>query len=327
VAANAPTAATYPTDLTKANKFVVTASVTIAGQTYSTSVTLTVQNKEACAANPCAAGVQCLNCGLYAQFPRSSYGYFVRLQAGVVSSQFCPGNTAYYCQQGAVGSATYATPSASTGDESSGLTAASTVGAAVGAVAGCAVLLVVIVVIVVARRRSSHIEFDKDVEGQVSLNPTFVAPINKGALYSDASVNSEALAIGHANPMYEWYQPEMSRKDCTTYLLTQPEGAFVIRDSAATPGWHMLAVKNGDDVVHEKIRYTEDGQYELLPTETSKEQPKFASLPQLVEYYLSSQPDAPYQLAAPTVGADYARAAPAQGPGYLFVDPSNHAQA
>jgi len=159
------------------------------------------------------------------------------------------------------------------------------------------------------------------------------------------------------NPMYEWYQPAMTRKDCSAYLQTQPEGAFVIRDSAATPGWHMLAVKNGDDVVHEKIRYTEDGQYELLPTETSKEQPKFASLPQLVEYYLSSQPDAPCafffssffsffifflstdcarpttlttlsdQLAAPTVGADYARAAPAQGPGYLFVDPSNHAQA
>jgi hypothetical protein len=52
----------------------------------------------------------------------------------------------------------------------------------------------------------------------------------------------------------------MTRKDCAAYLQTQPEGAFVIRDSAATPGWHMLAVKTGSDIVHEKIRFTEDGQ-------------------------------------------------------------------
>jgi hypothetical protein len=66
------------------------------------------------------------------------------------------------------------------------------------------------------------------------------------------------------NPMYDWYYPTMTRKECTQYLSTQGEGAFIIRDSTATPGWHMLGIKMSNEVIHEKIRYTEDGMYEIL---------------------------------------------------------------
>jgi hypothetical protein len=111
----------------------------------------------------------------------------------------------------------------------------------------------------------------------------------------------------------------MSRKDCTEYLESQGEGAFVIRDSAATPGWHMLAVKTNNEVVHEKIRYTEDGQYELL-TNDETSQPRFPDLPALVEYYLVPQSDAPYTLARPQ--SQSADSRPQPGYGYLYIEPT-----
>ena len=52
---------------------------------------------------------------------------------------------------------------------------------------------------------------------------------------------------------------------CTAYLQTQGEGAFVIRDSDTNPGWHMIGVKHDNKVLHDKIRMSDRGQYELLP--------------------------------------------------------------
>jgi hypothetical protein len=100
---------------------------------------------------------------------------------------------------------------------------------------------------------------------------------------------------GVNNPLYEWYAPDLSRTDASDQLLDAPAGAFVVRDSKATPGWHLLAVKTEDAVMHEKIRLGEDGLYELLPS-NGKPQPAFNSLPDLVHYYGLQRQDVPYAL-------------------------------
>jgi len=89
---------------------------------------------------------------------------------------------------------------------------------------------------------------------------------------------------GVANPMYAWYQPHMSRQECEDFLMKQGEGAFVVRDSSFTPGWHMLAVKTSNSVAHERIKLHQDGTYELLPS-TSVHQPGFHAIPELVSHY------------------------------------------
>ena len=97
--------------------------------------------------------------------------------------------------------------------------------------------------------------------------------------------------------MYEWYKPQMSRRECTDHLMAQGEGSFVVRDSDSIPGWHMLGVKTSNRVIHDKIRLTEDDTYQLLPSmvsddEDTVEQPTFATLPELVEHYLAQGNDA-----------------------------------
>ena len=182
---------------------------------------------------------------------------------------------------------------------SSGLAGGAAAGIAVGVVL---LLILVVLVLLLLRKHNSHIEFEKDPENAIysshAINPTFQPP-NKAAAgegnYSDVPAGS--FEVGVSNPMYDWYQPELSRQECTNYLLSQGEGAFVIRDSQATPGWHMLGVKTNNSVIHEKIRYTEDGQYELLPTNSGKKQPKFKDLPSLVDWYLNPKEDMPYTLA------------------------------
>ncbi len=59
----------------------------------------------------------------------------------------------------------------------------------------------------------------------------------------------------------------------------------------------MLGVKMNNEVIHEKIRFTEDGNYEILSSKTDKKQPRFGSLAHLVEFYLHPQEDSPYCLA------------------------------
>jgi len=74
------------------------------------------------------------------------------------------------------------------------------------------------------------------------------------------------------------------------------EGAFIVRDSKATPGWHMIGVKTNNTVVHEKIRQGENGDYELLPSDAPAAQPHFRTLPQLVGHYAQPQAGLPFTL-------------------------------
>ncbi len=59
----------------------------------------------------------------------------------------------------------------------------------------------------------------------------------------------------------------------------------------------MLGVKSQNRVLHEKIRMTEEGMYELLPAHAgNKKQPKFRDVPGLIQFYVSSREDMPYTL-------------------------------
>jgi hypothetical protein len=62
VGATPATVVNYPQDLTKANKVTVTVTKTIGSQAYTSSVTITIQFKEACAVNTCGSAA-CLDCG------------------------------------------------------------------------------------------------------------------------------------------------------------------------------------------------------------------------------------------------------------------------
>lgn len=156
-------------------------------------------------------------------------------------------------------------------------------------------LIIVIVALVVIRnkqqqRRNEMTERYKE-EGVVSSTT-----IGNQAFSGEA----QPFTPGVSNPLYDWYRPDMSRQDCTTYLEGQGEGAFIVRDSQATPGWHMLCVKTQNQVVHDKIRLTDEGLYELLPTLTGDDvvvQPKFKELPDLIDHYVEAQPGMPYVLA------------------------------
>ena len=179
-----------------------------------------------------------------------------------------------------------------------------------GMVAGIAVgivllLILVVLVLLLIRKHNTKITFDKDDKSVIysshAINPTFKAPNELYTVDGSGSVKYDfagnSISQGINNPMYTWYQPSMTRKDCTQYLMMQGEGAFIIRDSSATPGWHMLGVKTANEVIHEKIRYTEDGMYEMLTSKTHSAQPKFKNLQDLVEFYLEPREDMPYCLA------------------------------
>ena len=52
-----------------------------------------------------------------------------------------------------------------------------------------------------------------------------------------------------------------------------------------------------NEVIHEKIRFTEDCKYEIISSKTDKKQPRFDNLADLVDFYLKPQEDSPYCLA------------------------------
>ena len=116
-----------------------------------------------------------------------------------------------------------------------------------------------------------------------------------------AGSSGQGWVAGVKNPLFGWYQPSMTRADCTSYLDTQDECAFVVRDSQSMPGWHMLCVKTNDTVVHDKIRRTSSGSYELLPTlpvgVKLLRQPAFQDMMALLEHYIRPHEGMPYTLA------------------------------
>jgi len=156
------------------------------------------------------------------------------------------------------------------------------------------IALAVIVIVLIAaflylrRQKNAHETWESHLKRQAPqiVNPTYEAA---GAYTETPPSVAAAFKSGEACAMYDWYKPTMSRRDCVEYLMTQGEGSFVVRDSDSNPGWHMLGVKSKNLVIHDKIRLTESGEYELLPSvgqAADVKQPTFTTLPELVEHYL-----------------------------------------
>lgn len=178
--------------------------------------------------------------------------------------------------------------------KAAGFSSTALAGTVVGVVVGLIVLALLIALVVVRRRKRAldlkiaNEPFYSQVNSASALNnPTYLDQVG---------VSDLGFAPGLQNPMYAWYRPDLSRQETEEFLAEQVDGAFVIRDSAATPGWHMLAVKTHNAIVHEKIKMTEDGLYELLPN-SALHQPKFKEMPLLVEHYAEQQAGIRYTLA------------------------------
>jgi len=202
----------------------------------------------------------------------------------------------------------------------------SMVGIAVGVVCGCIALVLIIVAVVVRQRKRTLVLATRDPYDAIGAggagvdtlgNPTYFALHPGDQMYESTATGGNAtgnpmyfsqsadtyaaagegdFAPGVANPMYAWYRPDMGRQDVEEYLIDQVDGAFVIRDSTATPGWHMLAVKTSNAIVHEKIKMSDAGMYELLPS-SARSQPGFNGIPDLVEHYSRQQDGVRYALA------------------------------
>eukprot|EP00040_Diaphanoeca_grandis_P032241 m.195019 g.195019 ORF g.195019 m.195019 type:complete len:2186 (-) comp32545_c1_seq1:652-7209(-) len=159
----------------------------------------------------------------------------------------------------------------------------------VGLIVGIVVLLLVCVLLIAAtyfwrqQRKTKHDElFDGKGVSIYDQNPAYAQ--DNEVLYES---NTDWVP-GVTNPMYDWYRPDMTRKDCTDHLNQLGEGAYIVRDSDANPGWHMLGIKSQNRVLHDKIRLTENDEYQLLPSvgnASSVPQPTFSDLPELVGYY------------------------------------------
>lgn len=273
------------------------------------SVTLTVQYQNSCETSPCVTGAICKPCLTYPACPNPLF----RDCSAPPGSHFA-----------ADGSVEPDTDASTGGGSSAGMAS----GVVVGIAIGCVLLVILVALIaVLLYRRNSRLQFDDSEGGKwadaQAINPAFQPPSGAAPGYSD--IPKSGFEPGVSNPMYDWYCPDMSRQECVGYLEGSGEGAFVIRDSAATPGWHMMGVKTGNEVMHEKIRRNDDGQYELMPTKASSKQPRFKDLPTLVEFYTQPHEDFPYILAVSNPIYDNHQLAQAKfgeaRPGYILTDP------
>ena len=105
---------------------------------------------------------------------------------------------------------------------------------------------------------------------------------------------SQKFEPGVTNPLYDWYHPKMSAAVASKFLEAKGNGSFVIRDAENTPGWHKMCVKTRNAVVQDNVKQTASGKYELVAG--TQQQPKFNSLPDLVDHYCKDAPGAPYML-------------------------------
>jgi len=168
------------------------------------------------------------------------------------------------------------------------------VGVAVGAVMGILLLILLVFAVIFFRRQRANAARDLFKTGpEYNANPAYASE----GLYDESMGAGNEFIAGVDNPLYSWYHPTMTRKESTEYLSNLGEGAFVVRDSDANPGWHMLGVKSQNDVIHEKIRLCQNQTYQLLVTGTDgQEQPQLKSIPDLVNHYTSVQTNVPYTL-------------------------------
>jgi len=111
----------------------------------------------------------------------------------------------------------------------------------------------------------------------------------------DGAKGGNKFQPGVTNPLYDWYHPKMSAAVARKFLESKHDGAFVIRDSEQTSGWHKLCVKTQGRVEQDNIKQTHSGQYELVAGD--QQQPKFRSLPDMVTHYSKRVAGAPYLLA------------------------------
>lgn len=215
----------------------------------------------------------------------------------------------------------------SNGNDSS--KAASVGSGAIAAIVVGVIFLIILVVLLVLlyfrnnQRAQNQLDLNISVQ-HAAINENFIGakpPVGFGA---DGSFQP-----GLSNPMYDWYHPEMSRQESSDFLDGLAEGAFVVRDSAATPGWHMMVIKHENEVLHEKIKLNEDGEYELLPSKTNRSQPKFKSVPEVIEFYRQERDDSPYILCGAGLSNpiydNHHLGAKKHGeskPGYIMTDPN-----
>jgi hypothetical protein len=165
----------------------------------------------------------------------------------------------------------FASRSSASSSASTGLVA----GIIVGVVAIIAIALV-IMLIVRRNRQLPKSDIYSSGPATFSSNPTY------------SSVGASTFSPGVANPLYSWYNPDMSRQEASNFLMGATPGSFVVRDSKATPGWHILGVRTNCTVLHEKICLNDRGEYELMPSNGAK-QPSFNAMPALVDHYTVAQ--------------------------------------
>eukprot|EP00049_Salpingoeca_infusionum_P000948 m.43833 g.43833 ORF g.43833 m.43833 type:complete len:1793 (+) comp10800_c0_seq1:242-5620(+) len=160
--------------------------------------------------------------------------------------------------------------------------AGSTVTIAVAVVCGVVLLAAIVAVVLLVRRNSSNVS----VYASGSFKPESATVPMSNPMYAAAQSGLPAsnFLTGTANPLYAWYQPDRSREACVADLRAKRPGAFVVRDYKPTPGWHMLHVKTPSNTVFDaKIRYDQTaGLYDVL---TSSTEPRFATVPELVNHY------------------------------------------
>lgn len=185
--------------------------------------------------------------------------------------------------------------------------------AIIGVVMGTVLLLIIIIALVIIINRNHRNDTNK-VNPKLSsnqmydsngvFNPLFVNsnvlssgvsftnPMynntndNQTQYYADIQNISNSINLTNgliSNPIYDWYKPDLDRIEAESYLSDKNVGEFVVRESKATPGWHIFSIKKTTTVVHEKIRFTNDGMYEMVVD--NRKEPKFPDIPSLVEYY------------------------------------------
>lgn len=167
----------------------------------------------------------------------------------------------------------------------------------IGIIMSCIILVFIFVfaVYISSRNRNKKIytETEKSLsnplyyssEKEYSSNPLFRSPYEVSITSNyPYTLSDTSFETGMTNPLYDWYCPEMDNKECNEYLSSQADGSFIVRDSKATPGWHILSIRKSNIVVNEKIRVDNEGMYELISS-SDKIQPKFSTLPELIRFY------------------------------------------
>jgi len=172
----------------------------------------------------------------------------------------------------------------------------SSVGLIVGIVMAL-LLLLLIAGIIYFRHQKNKADLDNLFDGKGAG----IYDQNENAMYSEEPLyeTDTEWQPGVSNPMYAWYRPNMSRKECSEALTGLGDGAFIVRDSESNKNWHMLGVKSENQVVHDKIRFTENQTYQLLPSigvAATAPQPTFDTLPELVGHYEYKQNGMSYKL-------------------------------